>query len=539
VKIAVFSIFLFFLLITCSTTNSATTQNTTNLTSKNNYDVIVVGGGLGGLSAAAHLCVAGKKVLLLEQHYKVGGCTTSFSRGEYNFDAALHEMSLGGGDGGFVKGLLKKAGVLEKIELIRVNPLGRSIFPGFEFVHPSSEEAMKSALKTRWPAEAANIDRFHDMLTKLTDEVSSLRKLHMANPLKALITKLSIPLRQRTIFKYRHKTVETVLDEFFDCDEIKAVLGQFWAYHGPPPSHQWSIIYLIAHHSYLKNGGWQIKGSSQALSNAYQESILEHGGKILTDTLVTKITLDINDHVTGVVTKDGEHYLASSVVSNADPYQTFFTLIGEDHIPRRYARALKKMKPSNSFAGVYLGIDAPASQWGVADYEIFLNTSFDEDAMYNAMMSGDYKNGLISVTVYSNLNDPFYAPKGKSVVAVHTYSSISTWPKAGADYERQKAAMMETLIDRLEQIMPDVREHIDVKVGITPRTMKTFTLQQEGSPYGFNFTVDQQERLPTPLPIGGLYLVGSWAWPAHGVGMVQVSGFMAAESICKKSQVKI
>ena len=53
-------------------------------------DTIVIGGGIAGLSAAAHLAKAGKKVVLFEQHDKPGGYYTSFVRDGIIFDITAH-----------------------------------------------------------------------------------------------------------------------------------------------------------------------------------------------------------------------------------------------------------------------------------------------------------------------------------------------------------------------------------------------------------------------------------------------------------------
>ncbi len=47
------------------------------------FDVIVIGSGLGGLTAGAKLAKEGRKVLLIEQHNKPGGCATTFRRGDF------------------------------------------------------------------------------------------------------------------------------------------------------------------------------------------------------------------------------------------------------------------------------------------------------------------------------------------------------------------------------------------------------------------------------------------------------------------------
>ena len=58
-----------------------------------NLDAIIIGSGVGGLGLAVLLAKVGKKVLVLEQHDRAGGCCHTFTEKGFEFDVGEKDGS--------------------------------------------------------------------------------------------------------------------------------------------------------------------------------------------------------------------------------------------------------------------------------------------------------------------------------------------------------------------------------------------------------------------------------------------------------------
>ena len=104
------------------------------------YDAVIIGAGVGGLTCANLLAEQGLKVLLVEQHYMVGGYCSTFKRKGYTFDAATHFYPLLGNPDTITGRLLVKMGV--RTEWVKMDPVDRFHFPdGSSFTVPADFEA--------------------------------------------------------------------------------------------------------------------------------------------------------------------------------------------------------------------------------------------------------------------------------------------------------------------------------------------------------------------------------------------------------------
>jgi all-trans-retinol 13,14-reductase len=501
------------------------------------YDVIIVGGGMAGLSAGAHLASKGLKVLLLEQHHKVGGCTTNFTRGDFTFEVALHELA-----GGGLFQLMDMCGVKDKVELYQLPELYRSIFPGETVVDvtmPSNWEGWDNTLKARWPEESQGVDKLHRLSTEVFADIMDIKDLFRYSGPKKLLKTLSVPIKHPELVKWSKRTLQELMDYCFTNQDIKAVASQFWIYYGAPIPDEIALLTLAANEVFLTEGAWHVKGTSQVLSNAYAERIRELGGEVKTGTLVTKIIVE-DGVATGVQTEYGDIYTGRYVICDTDPYQMVFTLVGKDNFPKSYVEKLEKLRPANSLFVTYLGLNIDLKKLGYTGTEIFYNTSKDSVAVYDNMMKNNFKEGMVSITIYSNYGDPIYAPPGKSLVCLLEFSDYDSWPKDREQYQHMKDEKAREIIALAANVIPELADpkNVDVMEVMTPVTLQEFTMNYHGIPYGFYIDLDQWKKIPINTPIDNLYISSSWTQSWHGVGSAQINGWMAARLIMDREGIE-
>src|SRR5687767_3876994 len=135
------------------------------------FEAIVIGSGAGGLAAALALSRAGRRALVLEQHYLPGGWCHSFDLGGYRFSPGVHYIGELG-PGGRLARIYESLGVSGDLELCELDPDGfdRVVIEGERLDIPRGKAAFAERLKQRFPAEAQGIDGYLDTAERLHRE---------------------------------------------------------------------------------------------------------------------------------------------------------------------------------------------------------------------------------------------------------------------------------------------------------------------------------------------------------------------------------
>lgn len=507
----------------------------------NEYDIIVIGAGNGGLAAAATAASDGKSVILFEKHNIPGGCGTSFRRGRFEFQVALHQLSHLGTETnpGPLRELFSRYGIMDDLEFIQIKDLYQINYPdGTSVTLPSDKKECVKYLSKVFPQEKDNIERYYDMVYQFCKEsnefaIKAGASKKEPSQSKKAIMKIGFPHIYPTLQKYALKTTQEVLDEFFKDKKLQMALSAYWCFMGMPPTRFPFAILAKCQNFYLETKPYYVKGTSMAMNQAICESIRKHGGTIRLNCGIKKILLK-DGKACGVVTENNEKYYAKKIISNISPLATYGNLLDEKDVPLSAREYLKPYTVGISALTCFIGLDCPPEELGIKTSFTLNYTSLNPNKDFLDAYKLLPENDPMIATCYT-VDDSRVSPKGTSIMTAGTLKYAKEWENLSPEeYYKKKYEAGQRIVDRLEKLYPGFKDHIEEMEIATPLTHMRYLSHPGGAIYGYEQdTLQSVFFFPQESKIPNLEFASGWV-NACGFGPNYTYADTIAKRICKE-----
>jgi all-trans-retinol 13,14-reductase len=506
------------------------------------FDAVVIGAGLGGLTAAALLSKAGRKVCVIERNHAVGGAASAFKKGSLVIEPALHQTADPRDPNEPKHAILSELGLLDDIEWVPVNPFFsvRGGLVGEVFDLPVGFEAARIALGNRFPASRHGFERLIETIETAQSGVALLSRAGAEHSAGKLL-RAAIELRGMAM-NWRASLDEVLRRHVGDDEAAKFAIAGNLAYYSDDPTRMAWPFFAMAQGGYLKSGGVFIKGGSRVLSMRLAKLVVKAGGSLLLGREAVGVDLDGEGRPAFVRHADPKNKAAEESIGARQVFANCAPNILAQMLPPSargpLERAYGGCALSTSLFTAHFGVNGPLAKFGLDRYGTVVVPDWmkslrelPQGARMFAANPAD-KLPLYAIANYSAIDSGF-SGDGPSQVSVVGVDRFDNWAALTPQEERdRRERWLDAFQAALDRDYPGLGAAVSERMFLNARSMRNFLNTPDGAIYGFAPLPPKRgiwagvPRSPkTPIP--AIYLASSFAGSGGFTGAM-LSGASAA-----------
>lgn len=523
-------------------------------------DAIVIGSGIGGLAVAVLLAKVGRRVLVLEQHGRLGGCCHAFSEKGFEFDTGIHYVGQLH-DGSLWRFLVDQL-TDGQLEWAPMPPTFDAVVLG----EPGRDKAVRlctgtrgyfDKLKEQFPGEEAAIDEFKRLVKSVTTGLWALGLLKMLPlPLVRLLSRSGLLSLLSPFCRMTSRSVKDVVDGLTTNAKLRALFSYIFPTYGVLPSKASFSLHSILVQHYLW-GAWYPKGGSGEIVFRTIPIIQKAGGNVLGRAPVQSILLDSRGRACGVSVKKGQdvvNIFAPIIVSDAGIFNTYERLLPPEAraLPEIQSRLRMATHGEGGFS-VFVGLRGSSQELGLeaTNYYIYADDNLDQimRRYYNSSRDEAAANIPLLFVTSPSAKDPTWDTRypGKSTLSIITmakYEWFEEWKdkpvhKRGDAYEDVKKTFVDAIMQTIFKLYPHIEDKVEYVSGGTPLTNQHYIASPRGEFYGMDHDMarTQIEAIATARPqtaVPNLYLTGQDVAACGFAGALQ-GAFLCTSAILKRN----
>lgn len=533
------------------------------------YDVIVIGAGHNGLTAAAYLARAGRKVLVVERRHVVGGCAVT--------EEVDPELAPGCrvSTASYIASMLRPTIISE----LRLGSYGLKMVacePGVQVALRdaggdasvaawwSGHERMRAELGRIAPRD---VERFFETEKELLGLAAWLQPFFLEPPpdvdargYHRWLEGLRLLRRFRGIgggdvaglLRFLTGSLGEFLDRRFESDTLKRLIlaNSLYGKHGGPyqPGTAMGLLFHLLSGGDDDQQAWQghVIGGMGAITEALRLACNDLGVTIWTEAPVSRINVSAG-RASGVTLVSGTSVDAKLVVSNADPKRTFLTLLDAAELEEDFRRAVSDIRMAGPAGKVNYVLAEEPRVIGMPEDRTkpqrslftLVPTLEEAEANYNASRRGELPERLwVDCVLASNVDDSL-APEGRHMLTC--FVQYLPWEPATGAWDDRRDELGDRVTGLIGEFAPNVPEAVIARRVLTPLDLETTFGITEGNIFHGDISLEQMFFMrPLPAwsryrtPVENLFLCGAGTHP--GGGVTGAPGYNAAHQILKTTR---